>query len=41
VDLGQPGSIGVNGAVRWTDGAGHYTWTEFTAPVVRGTRWTE
>lgn len=38
ISLNQPGSIGVNGAIRWTDGTGHFTWVEMEAPIARGTR---
>jgi hypothetical protein len=41
VDLTQPGQIGENGAIRWTDGTGDYTWTELSTPVARGTKWSE
>jgi hypothetical protein len=39
VDLNDPGMIGSNGAVRWTDGVGHYTWTELSNPIAGGTDW--
>lgn len=39
-DLNDPGTIGTNGAVRWTDGTGHYTWLEMEGmPLARGTKW--
>ncbi|MBI3331811.1 hypothetical protein HYZ99_02515, partial [Candidatus Peregrinibacteria bacterium] len=38
ISLNQPGSIGSNGAVRWTDGTGHFTWVDMEAPVARSTR---
>ena len=38
VTLNQPGIIGENGAIRWTDGTGHFTWVDMEAPVARGTR---
>jgi hypothetical protein len=37
--LNQPGVINENGAVRWSDGSGHFTWTELSAPIARGTLW--
>ena len=39
VSLNAPGAIGTNGAIRWTDGSGNYTWVELLQPVARGTRW--
>lgn len=39
VDLGQPGALGVNGAIRWTDGSGHYNWVPLSNPIATGTRW--
>lgn len=39
LSLNQPGAIGVNGAVRWTDGTGAFNWVELPSPVARGTRW--
>lgn len=38
-DLLTSGAIGENGDVRWSDGTGHYTWTNFSAPIVIGTQW--
>ena len=35
----SPGAIGTLGAVRWTDGSGHYTWIEGEEPVAEGTIW--
>lgn len=37
VSLSQPGTVGENGAVRWTDETGHFTWIEADSPVARGT----
>ncbi|MDO8649671.1 MAG: S-layer homology domain-containing protein [Candidatus Peregrinibacteria bacterium] len=39
VSLNQPGTISENGAIRWTDGTGHFNWIEGDAPLARGTRW--
>ena len=39
ISLNAPGSIGTNGAIRWTDGTGDFTWVELEQPVARGTRW--
>ena len=39
VSLNQPGSIDATGAVRWTDGSGHFNWIEALAPIARGTAW--
>lgn len=39
VSFNQPGGISENGAIRWTDGSGHFNWIELAAPVARGTRW--
>lgn len=38
-DLLSPGTFGVDGAIWWTDGSGHYTWIESDEPVARGTEW--
>lgn len=38
ISLNEPGTIGSNGAIRWTDGTGTYTWVELDQPVARGTR---
>lgn len=37
--LNDPGGPGLTGAIRWTDGAGSYTWTELGNPIVKGTLW--
>lgn len=38
--LNQPGLINdTAGAIRWTDGSGHFTWTELGSPIARGTLW--
>ncbi len=39
ISLKSPGRIGEFGAVRWTDGVGHYTWIESEEPVAEGTLW--
>ncbi|MBI3618456.1 S-layer homology domain-containing protein [Candidatus Peregrinibacteria bacterium] len=39
VTLNQPGSLGDNGAVHWSDGASDYTWTELQSPIAKGTLW--
>jgi len=36
VNLNSPGAIGADGAVRWTDGVGHYTWIRKSTPVAKG-----
>jgi hypothetical protein len=38
VSLGQPGTVGENGAIRWTDGTGHFNWVELPAPIARSTK---
>ncbi|MEK7590954.1 MAG: S-layer homology domain-containing protein [Patescibacteria group bacterium] len=38
ISLNEPGTIGSNGAIRWTDGTGIYTWVELPQPVARSTR---
>jgi hypothetical protein len=37
--LDDPGTIGRQGAVRWTDGTSHFTWVDLPKPVATGTRW--
>lgn len=37
--LDAPGSIGENGAIRWSDGTGHYNWVEHEGPLAKGTLW--
>lgn len=37
--LDDPGTIGRQGAVRWTDGTSHFTWVDVPKPVATGTRW--
>ena len=39
VQLNQPGTVGVNGAIHWSDGAGHFNWIEGTAPIAASTKW--
>ncbi len=39
VTLGNPGTVGENGGIRWTDGSGHFTWTELNNPIATGTKW--
>ncbi len=39
VDLNLPGTLGENGAIRWTDGSGHFNWVELSTPIASGTRW--
>ncbi|MDB4977834.1 MAG: hypothetical protein JWM56_20 [Candidatus Peribacteria bacterium] len=39
ISLNEPGAIGSNGAVRWTDGTGHYNWVELDQPLARSTNW--
>jgi hypothetical protein len=39
VSLNQAGTIGVNGAIRWTDEIGQFNWVELNTPIVKGTRW--
>lgn len=39
VQLSSPGAIGQSGAIWWSDGSGHFTWTEMSAPIVSGTSW--
>lgn len=37
--LDVPGGVGEEGALRWSDGTGHYTWLDVPRPVVAGTQW--
>ncbi|MFA6523714.1 MAG: S-layer homology domain-containing protein [Candidatus Peribacteraceae bacterium] len=39
IDLNNPGALGENGDIRWTDGTGHFTWVELEAPIAKGTPW--
>lgn len=39
VSLVAPGTVGEIGAVRWTDGTGHFTWVDLPSPLASGTRW--
>ncbi len=39
VSLNQPGTVGQSGAIQWTDGSGHFVWTELQSPIARGTMW--
>ncbi len=39
LSLNQAGSVGQSGAIQWTDGTGHFVWTELPSPVARGTMW--
>lgn len=39
VDLQNSGTMGEGGAIRWTDGVGHFTWTELNTPIATGTKW--
>ena len=39
ISLVDPGTVGINGAVRWSDGTGDYTWVDKEAPVAEGTSW--
>jgi hypothetical protein len=38
--LADPGAIGRNGAIKWTDGTGRFNWIDAAAPVAVGTMWT-
>ncbi len=38
VSLNQPGNPETIGAVQWTDGSGHFRWTELSSPVARSAR---
>lgn len=38
LSLNQPGDLATGGAVRWSDGSGHFSWTELAAPIARSTR---
>lgn len=37
--LDLPGGVGEEGAVRWSDGTGHYNWLDVPRPVAEGTLW--
>lgn len=37
--LDAPGAIGENGAIRWSDGTGHYNWVDRERPLAEGTLW--
>lgn len=39
VTLQIPGSPESGGAVRWTDGTGHFSWVDLDQPVAQGTLW--
>ncbi len=39
VHLSDSGTIGMNGAVRWTDGSTYFTWTELQSPLANGPLW--
>ena len=37
--LDASGGVGENGALRWSDGTGHYNWVDLPAPLAAGTEW--
>lgn len=37
--LDPPGTLGENGAIRWSDGTGHYNWVDLPGPLASGTQW--
>lgn len=37
--LAAPGGIGKSGALRWSDGVGHYNWVDLPEPLAAGTQW--
>ncbi len=39
ISLRAPGDIGESGALRWSDGVGHYNWVDTPAPLAAGTQW--
>ncbi len=38
VSINQPGSVGTQGAISWSDGSATFTWTELTQPIARSTK---
>lgn len=39
ISLNLSGNLETIGAVRWTDGSGHFNWVELEQPLARGTAW--
>ena len=39
VSLDEPGTIGKNGAIRWTDQTGRYNWVDLPKPLAEGPVW--
>ncbi len=39
ISLVLAGDLATAGAVRWTDGTGHFNWVELDQPLARSTRW--
>ncbi len=39
ISLNLAGNIGTNGAIRWSDGSGHFNWVELDQPLARSTLW--
>ena len=39
ISLNLAGNLETLGAVRWTDGTGHFSWVELEEPLARGTIW--
>ncbi|MBI2524163.1 S-layer homology domain-containing protein [Candidatus Peregrinibacteria bacterium] len=39
VILDAKGGVGENGALRWSDGTGHYNWVDLPTPLAAGTQW--
>lgn len=39
VSLTQSGTVGTAGAIRWTDGTGHFNWVKLDTPLARSTEW--
>jgi hypothetical protein len=38
ISINQPGGPGEIGAIHWTDGSAHFTWTDLDSPIARSTR---
>jgi hypothetical protein len=39
LSLVNPGFVGSNGAISWSDKSGNFNWTELQSPIARGTLW--
>lgn len=39
ISLNLAGNLSTNGAIRWTDGTGHFNWVELEQPLAKSTIW--